>query len=624
MLQLLTIILSILVFSILVISMGLKKKSAVKITGIMVAVVLLLGSVIYGSCYSATVKEPSIAVVKTVNAIIEMFLGKDSIGEIKDAPLMQHLWFQLCVYAAHILAMYVTISSVLIAVGMRMLTALRLMCSRHGNVVLIYGVNDETLSFSEKLPESEKKNLVFADGSSSAYSREEAILKKGGVLISGDEGNAPTEHFVKKIGLRPGTRCLKIYAISEDTNANLRFSESLLTALEKSGIKPEQTSLCIVLKDEDRGESLLAGPGRYGYGSVFGMGPMDLCARLLVNCAPPYTQMEFTEDGAAAEDFAALIVGFGRTGQAVLRSLLMNGQFEGSRFKAYIVSRDGEDTTGSFITRYPAVDRFYDVKLLGCNAKSREFYGFLANHAKEIKYVVICTGNRRENSEITEELSMYFRDHGLDPVIADCRTGSVAVLSGKGIKPCKKTIYEPSILCTDSLDSMAKVINQWYCKGSEKSAEENWKELDYFGRVSSRACADYVDAFLKAAGCSRESVINTGLSLPESTLENLARSEHLRWCGFHAAMGYMPMPADVYDAREAVYLQQKAAGEEKLIRVGKDTDARLHACMIPWDEIDALSKRESRVTGEKVDYKQIDRDNVLAIEDQLKELVAKK
>ena len=70
--------------------------------------------------------------------------------------------------------------------------------------------------------------------------------------------------------------------------------------------------------------------------------------------------------------------------------------------------------------------------------------------------------------------------------------------------------------------------------------------------------------------------------------------------------------------------QQKAAGEEKLIRVGKDTDARLHACMIPWDEIDALSKRESRVTGEKVDYKQIDRDNVLAIEDQLKELVAKK
>ena len=624
MLQLLTIILSILVFSVLVISMGLKKKSAVKITGIMVAVVLLLGSVIYGSCYAATVKEPSIAVVKTVNAIIEMFLGKDSISEIKDAPLMQHLWFQLCVYAAHILAMYVTISSVLIAVGMRMLTALRLMFSRRGNVVLIYGVNEETLSFAEKLPESERKNLVFADGNSSAYSSEEAILRKGGVLISGDEGKSPTVHFVKKIGLRPGTRKLKIYAISEDTDANLRFSEGLMSALEKSGIKPEQTSLCIVLKDEERGSGLLAAPESYGYGSVFAMGPMDLCARLLVNSAPPYTQMEFAEDGTAKEDFTALIVGFGRTGQAVLRSLLMTGQFEGSRFKAYIVSRDGEDTTGSFITRYPAVTRYYDIKMLGCNARSREFYGFLASHAKEIKYVVVCTGTRKDNSEIMEELSVYFRDAELDPVIAECRTGSVSILSGKGLKPCKKSIYEPSVLCTDGLDAMAKVVNQWYCKGNGKSAEENWKELDYFGRVSCRACADYVDAFLKEAGSSREPVLKEGLSLPDGVLENLAKSEHLRWCAFHAAMGYMPMPQDVYDAREAIYMQQKAAGEKDLIRVGKDTKAKLHACMIPWDGIDALSEHESLVTGHTVDYKQIDRDNVLAIEGQLRELGAKK
>ena len=457
MLQLLTIIISIIVFSALVISMGLKKKRAVAITGIMVVVVLLVGSVIYGSCFAATVDQPSVAVAKTVNAIIEMFLGSDSIDEIKDAPLMQHLWFQLCVYASHILAMYVTISSVLIAVAMRMLTALRLAFSRRGSITLIYGVNDDTLSFAEKLPESEKKNLVFADAGSSCYSHEEAIMRQGGVLMAGDEGETPTERFIKKIGLRPGSRILKVYAISEVTDANLRFAERLRDALKKSGIKPQQTFLCVVLKDEDKGGSLLDSSGSYGYGSVFAMGPMDLCARLLINCAPPYSQMDFTEDGRAKEDFEALIIGFGRTGQAVLRSVLMNGQFEGSKFKAYVVSRDGEDTTGSFLTRFPAVNKYYDIKLLSCNARSREFYGFLASHAKGLKYVVICTGDQKENTEIGEELSMYFRDAGLDPVIASTsgtakaterppkRTGRPAIISAASAAEPARTMWTPSL-----------------------------------------------------------------------------------------------------------------------------------------------------------------------------------
>ena len=52
----------------------------------------------------------------------------------------------------------------------------------------------------------------------------------------------------------------------------------------------------------------------------------------------------------------------------------------------------------------------------------------------------------------------------------------------------------------------------------------------------------------------------------------------------------------------------------------KDTKAKLHACIIPWEDLDALSERESRAKGTPVDYKQMDRDNVLAIKDQLMEI----
>ena len=38
----------------------------------------------------------------------------------------------------------------------------------------------------------------------------------------------------------------------------------------------------------------------------------------------------------------------------------------------------------------------------------------------------------------------------------------------------------------------------------------------------------------------------------------------------------------------------------------------------PWDQLDALSQRENAVTGGQVDYKAMDRDNVLAMPDILR------
>ena len=39
----------------------------------------------------------------------------------------------------------------------------------------------------------------------------------------------------------------------------------------------------------------------------------------------------------------------------------------------------------------------------------------------------------------------------------------------------------------------------------------------------------------------------------------------------------------------------------------------MHACLIDWEDLDDLSERESQVTGKPVDYKQMDRNNVLTL-----------
>ena len=45
----------------------------------------------------------------------------------------------------------------------------------------------------------------------------------------------------------------------------------------------------------------------------------------------------------------------------------------------------------------------------------------------------------------------------------------------------------------------------------------------------------------------------------------------------------------------------------------KDGEERTHACLIPWDALDALSARETALTGHRVDYKQMDINNVLTL-----------
>ena len=77
------------------------------------------------------------------------------------------------------------------------------------------------------------------------------------------------------------------------------------------------------------------------------------------------------------------------------------------------------------------------------------------------------------------------------------------------------------------------------------------------------------------------------------------------------------MTAEEYDTREALWLQQSAAGQTPL-RVGKNMKDRTHACLIDWDDLDQLSSRESRLTGKNIDYKTMDTENVRLIPELLR------
>ena len=101
-------------------------------------------------------------------------------------------------------------------------------------------------------------------------------------------------------------------------------------------------------------------------------------------------------------------------------------------------------------------------------------------------------------------------------------------------------------------------------------------------------------------------------------LENLAISEHERWCAFHYVQGFAPLAGDAFEERAARWLKAKETDGSAPFSLTKDMNARLHACLVPWEELDALSARVSEITGNNTDYKQYDRESVITLAEVLK------
>ena len=82
-------------------------------------------------------------------------------------------------------------------------------------------------------------------------------------------------------------------------------------------------------------------------------------------------------------------------------------------------------------------------------------------------------------------------------------------------------------------------------------------------------------------------------------------------------MGFDTMDQETYARRCRQYQKEVAENGQSTLRIGKDMSLRLHACLIPWERLDDLSAAENAVTGGNIDYKAMDRNNVLAVPEVL-------
>ncbi len=563
------------------------------------------GLLVYGYGYMDVTDNIPLAVLSAILAVCGSFVGADEYSVIPDSPALQTVPMQILCTLLRICALYVTASTVITAIGAGFLQRLRLWMSRRGKLNLIYGCATDAPDFAHQLLEEKQGSVVFvADQPNEDYAA--AIGSAGCVLRTDSHSLRADVSFLRSVGLGRKNRQVTLYAMDADTSANLRYARALLSSLQAQKADPKNLHLVIFAQEDAAVSNLQISEGRYGYGFVTAVNIPQMTARLLTLQYPPCDTVTFNEQGRATEDFEALVIGFGQVGQAVLKSLVMNSQFAGSQFRAAVFSPDCRSTDGSFADMCSQLLERYDITFHEADGRSRPMYDYLNRRGNRLKYVAVCTGSQKQNREIGEALTAHFCSAGL--------TVPVYLCSHSGVEACQRDgtveaspVFSTDVLCTHKLDDRAMILNYRYQSPTDRTPLECWMACDYFSRQSCRASADFVPAMLRAAGKQPQD-----WNLTETQLENLSITEHLRWCAFHYCMGFSPMTDEEFTARSEIYLQQKQTGQP-MIRIGKNMPGRTHVCLVSWDELDVLSEKEAQVTGNYVNYKAMDTDNVLAI-----------
>ena len=610
MLPTVSIFLSALVLSVMILSLTLKPAETRKLSVTFMLIAAVSGLLIYGIGYAKATDDILLTVIRTPMTVIRMFIGVNDLDTIKNTCVVNSKIKLSIFWLVHLMAFYSMASAAMFTLGAEALRYLRFAFARHGDLTLIYGINERSISLGRECLSAGDGSVVFV-AESAELATVNDLNTAGMSVLTGAAAVRSEKSVIRKLRIRK--RKVRVYAMEKTEDQNLFYALRLKEALEKARVPARNTQISLPGAEDILAPMLQVSETAYGFGYVNVFRSANLAARALVQICPPWNCMRFDVAGRAEEDFECVVVGFGQCGQAVLKTLVMNGQFVGSCFHAAVFSPNIENEAGFLLADSPELLNRYDIDRFAADARSSTFFDYIREHLQTLKMIAVCTGSDEMNREISDHLMLFLKRHHADTIcVVQCGENAVRYQENIGSPIVQKTIHSLSLLSAEESDRLAILLNSTY-DSSDRSDWEKWVACDSFGKMSSRASADFFPAFIRISGSSREQVLSGDWQPNASMQQLLGETEHLRWCAFHYAMGYAPMSEEEFDENAAIYSGLRAEGKPVTFKISKNQDERRHACLIPWEELDTLSERENRVTGKNVDYKQIDINNVLAL-----------
>lgn len=599
---------------------ALNKKNRI-FTTVFTCIVFAGGYILYGIGYFQKEDNLFIAALRATNATIRMFIGTKSIDDVKATPAFQYESVMFLIEFIHFSALAITAKALLSTFSKNLSKRLRTYLVKRGNLVIIYGLNQSSIDFGELVNKNDENSVVYVDCELKGQYSDTLMDSVNGLFLTESGSDVPTRQFLKRIGALRNNRKIMVYALNEDETANIEYASKFHALLKEiKEIKKNNISLTLLANMEmDYGNLFQADENdSFGFGSVLAIDLSYLTARHLINHYPPCNYVKFDNEKAlAVSDFNAVIIGFGKLGQAVLKKLVMNSQFEGSTMHITVYDPDMEKILGSVSNSCIEIFNNYDIKLKNIDARSVDFYDELKAN-EDVNYIAVCIGNSKFNNEIATDIQAYAiaRHRNID--IFRCSQDGICYHDTKEGKYFRSSAFSRDNLDIMYADAKAMALNYMYCSNNMEQDESTpldyWIRANYHDKMSSRASSDFITSYLSILGLDEEDASKMEeLNLTEDQQENLAKTEHLRWCAFHYASGYSKMSEEMFNDRVKDFKSDIAKKGISDIKIQKDDYNRYHNCLVPWDELDRLSEEYSSVTGRNKDYKKDDLNNVLML-----------
>ncbi len=327
------------------------------------------------------------------------------------------------------------------------------------------------------------------------------------------------------------------------------------------------------------------------------------------------------------KDISVMIVGCGRLGMRMLKTVAWCGQIDGYSLKICVYDKDAKKAEQQFLQQCPALSQ-YGIKFIEADIETADFENKIKD-SLDATFVCVATGSDDLNLSVSEDLFRIFRRNNFKytpPIFTRVRKSVKSVnldkkgsyLSDRNIHlfGTAESMFSDNTLFNTKLDNLALAVHLCYCWALDKpndsfeyrSALEAFYSSEY-NRRSSMAVALHIASKLRSCG-----IINKNQTEPDLTdiakfeklieeqedvFESLAKNEHERWNAFVGSEGYRP--ADF----ETVI---KYAKEN---RSHKDDASKLHPCILSWEELDDFQEKYDKLANElglkKSDFKEYDK-----------------
>ena len=305
-----------------------------------------------------------------------------------------------------------------------------------------------------------------------------------------------------------------------------------------------------------------------------------------------------------------LIVGCGNIGKEFLRDIVWCGQLPGYKLEILVVDLIADKIKENIEYEYPELLNNYNITFLNADIKSEKTLNTIKNY-NNINYILVSMDNDEKNLNTALLLRRYFiRTFDREPIINLWISNEykeeqlLKLVNEKGNSynlnafGSMYDLYHNNTILDSSLEKLAIQVNLAYDPTDHDLRNYNLME---YNKRSSRASALHIKykmySILKEK-FSENMRDNQELMKKLYTKEIeqlLTENEHDRWMAYTRSIGYIK--ASLEDVTK--YYKTSNTYINYL--------ARMHPCLVPFNQLDTLSQEINRITGNNIDFVESDR-----------------